>query len=74
MSSYRPDSSSTGRAALTDLPADVRIPSKLLAPGASLIAVSVALFVGAGALAEVTNSAAESMLDYTPYIEAVLGR
>ena len=73
MTSYRPDSALTGRSQATDLPADVRIPKRLLAPGAILIGLSVLIFVVPQPLIEITQRSAEALLHDSDYIRAVLG-
>ena len=70
---YHPDSALTGRSPATELPVDVRIPKRLLAPGAILIGVSVLLFVVPQPLIEVTQQSAEALLQNGDYIRAVLG-
>ncbi|QCU77676.1 monovalent cation/H+ antiporter subunit D family protein [Citricoccus sp. SGAir0253] len=49
-----------------------RIRGALLAPGAAMMAVSVALFVFAGVLMPVVETAAAGLFDTRPYVEAVL--
>jgi multicomponent Na+:H+ antiporter subunit D len=73
MTSYRPDSALTGRSQATELPADVRIPKRLLAPGAILIGLSVLIFVVPQPLIEITQRSAEALLHDSDYIRAVLG-
>lgn len=73
MTIYHPDSKQTGRAPATELTDDVRIPNRLLVPGAIMIAVSVFLFFGAQLVIPFTQRAAEGLLNITPYLEAVLG-
>lgn len=74
MTHYHPDSLSTGRAALTELPDSVRIRTRLLLPGTVMIALSVGLFLFPDLLFAVTERAAEDLLHTVPYIEAVRTR
>lgn len=71
--SYHPDSPLTGRSPATSLPADVRIPTRLLVPGAILIGLSVLLFVAPQPLIEVSQRSADGLLSHGDYIRAVLG-
>ena len=72
METYNPDSARTGRGRAVTLTDDVRVPTRLLAPGIALIAVSVALFVLAGPLADMTTQAGSSMVDVATYAREVL--
>ena len=49
-----------------------RVPARLVAPAAALAAVSVAMFLGYGAVASVVDSAVGGLVDTGPYREAVL--
>lgn len=73
MDTYRPDSPETGRSRSTALTDDVRVSWGLLAPGAALVLVQLAMFVGAGLLLPLARRAAEGLLDTAPYVQAVLG-
>ncbi|MEL4154594.1 monovalent cation/H+ antiporter subunit D family protein [Corynebacterium bovis] len=46
---------------------------RFVLPGATLLAVSVAMFVGAGGVFALTNRAADDLTDTAPYVHAVLG-
>lgn len=72
METYRPDDLRLRRDEPVPLPEDVRIPTRLLAPGAMLAAASVAMFLGAGWLFPVADRAAAALLDLGPYVGAVL--
>ena len=72
MERYRTDNAQTRLSEPVPLPDDVRIPRRLMAPGATLMAVSVAIFVGIGVLDPVIDRAAAGLLDPTAYVEAVL--
>ncbi|WP_153395913.1 monovalent cation/H+ antiporter subunit D family protein [Ornithinicoccus halotolerans] len=72
METYRPDSARTGRGERIALPPHVRIGNRLLAPGAALLVVSLAMFVGAGVVVPFTVEAAASLLDPAAYSQAVL--
>ena len=74
MAQYHPDSPATGRAPATDLTDDVRVRWPLLVPGAFMIAVSVAMFVGGQAIMPVIQDAADALLNVDPYVKEVLGR
>ncbi|MGO1480821.1 MAG: proton-conducting transporter transmembrane domain-containing protein [Brachybacterium sp.] len=69
---YRPDDPATGRGAAVPLPDSTRVPMRLLAPGAAMLVVSVAMFVGIGAVLPLTEAAAAGLLDVSAYIEAVM--
>ncbi|HLS46835.1 MAG TPA: monovalent cation/H+ antiporter subunit D family protein [Ornithinicoccus sp.] len=72
LDTYRPDSPRTGRGPRTELPPQVRVTGRLLAPGATLLVVSLAMFVGAGIVVPLTVDAAAALLDPTGYSQAVL--
>ena len=74
MVQYHPDSPATGRASVTDLTDDVRVRWPLLVPGAFMIGVSVAMFVGGQAIMPVIQDAADALLNVDPYVKEVLGR
>src|SRR5690606_28219212 len=46
MTTYRPDDAQTGRGDAVALPDHVRIPGRLVVPGAAMLALSLAMFVG----------------------------
>ena len=72
MTVYRPDDPTTGRGTDVPLPDDVRIPWRLLAPGAAMMALSLVIFVGIGALLPAVDSSAADLLDVGSYVEAVM--
>ena len=72
MTTYRDLAPAGGRGELREMTETVRIPGRLLAPGVVMMGVSVALFLGAGALMPVVQDAAHALLDTTDYVEAVL--
>ena len=72
METYRPDDLRLRRGDAVPLPESVRIPRRLIAPGATLAAVSVAMFVGAGWLFPLADRAAAGLVRVGPYVEAVL--
>lgn len=74
MTQYHPDSPATGRAPATTLTDDVTVRWTLLLPGAVMMAVSVAMFVGGNVFVSMTQEAANALLDVRPYVEAVLGQ
>ena len=49
------------------------MPRRLLAPGAAMIALSLALFAGIGAVLPSIDVAATDLLDVEAYVEAVIG-
>ena len=73
MTTYRPDDPTTGRGEEQPLPDEVRVPRRLLAPGAAMIALSLALFAGIGAVLPSIDVAATDLLDVEAYVEAVIG-
>ena len=72
MTVYRPDDPTTGRGTDVPLPDDVRIPWRLLAPGAAMMVLSLVIFVGIGALLPAVDSSAADLLDVGSYVEAVM--
>ena len=50
-----------------------RIPTRLLLPGGALVAVSVAMFLGYGAMAPEVDRAVGGLVDTAGYVDAVLG-
>ncbi|MBM6547228.1 monovalent cation/H+ antiporter subunit D family protein [Janibacter sp. YIM B02568] len=72
MERYRTDNAQTRLSEPVPLPDEVRIPLRLLLPGAALIALSVAIFIGIGVLDPVIDRAAAGLVDPAPYVEAVL--
>lgn len=73
METYRPDSPETGRGPSTPITDEVRVGWRLLAPGASLVVLQLAMFAFAGPLMALTRRAAETLLDPALYVQAVLG-
>lgn len=73
MAEYRPDDALRGRGEHVALGEDVRIPARMLLPGAVMLAISVAMFVGIGGLLPLVDSAATGLLDVDAYTEAVIG-
>lgn len=73
MTTYRPDDPTTGRGEEQPLPDEVRVPRRLLAPGAAMIALSMALFAGIGVVLPSIDVAATDLLDVEAYVEAVIG-
>lgn len=72
MDTYRPDDMFTGRGQKTKLPADVRIPMRLSLPGAVLIGISFAMFLGSAAVLPMAEAAGASLMDVGSYVRAVL--
>lgn len=72
MDTYRPDHMFTGRGKKTKLPEDVRIPARLILPGAALIGVSFAMFVGSAFVLPMAEGAGASLMDVRAYVQAVL--
>ncbi|HJC27903.1 MAG TPA: monovalent cation/H+ antiporter subunit D family protein [Candidatus Dietzia intestinipullorum] len=64
------DMEQTRTATEPDLPA--RVPARLLVPGGALVAVSVALFLGYGAVAPQVDRAVGGLVDTTGYVDTVL--
>lgn len=50
-----------------------RVPARLLVPGGALVAVSVAMFLGYGAVAPEVDRAVAGLVDTVGYVDAVLG-
>ena len=73
METYRPDRDGPGRARSVPLTPDVRVTRALLAPGAALVVLQLAMFVFAGPLMALSRRAADGLLDPSAYIQAVLG-
>ncbi|WP_394213916.1 proton-conducting transporter membrane subunit [Brachybacterium vulturis] len=73
MTTYRPDDARTGRGAEVTLPAEVRVPWRLALPGASMMALSLAMFLGIGLVLPFFDAAAAGLLDVDAYVEAVKG-
>ncbi len=73
MTVYRPDDPARGRGNPVELPADHRIPLRMLLPGAAMIALSLAIFVGIGALMPAVDAGAHDLMDARTYVEAVMG-
>lgn len=73
METYRPDSPETGRGRSTALPDTVRVTRSLLTPGAVLVGVQLAMFLGAGVIMPFVRRAAQGLIDTAPYVQAVLG-
>lgn len=68
---YRPPDPETGRGELVSV-GDVRIRTAVALPGLVLVGVSVAMFLGAEPIMQVTARAAASLTDLAPYVQAVL--
>ena len=73
LNTYRPDDARVGRAPETALPEGTTVPWRLLGPGAAMLALSVAMFVGIGAVLPTMDAAATGLLDVPAYVEAVTG-
>ena len=71
MERYRPLRAS-GRASACPLPDEVRVPGRLMAPGAALVVVSVGIFFAAEPLWVATSQIGYDLLHYGRYVEAVL--
>lgn len=56
-----------------EVPDRRRVPTRLLAPGGALVAASVALFLGYGAVAPEVDRAVAGLVDTDAYVRAVLG-
>lgn len=56
-----------------ECPENLNVPTRYVLPSASLIVVSLAMFVGAGPLFTLTNNAADDLTDTTAYVTAILG-
>ena len=50
-----------------------RVPTRLLLPGGALVAVSLAMFLGYGAMAPEVDRAVAGLVDPSEYVQAVLG-
>ncbi len=74
MDRYRADDTATRVTERQPLAEDVRVPLRMLAPGAVLIVVSVAMFVGISEIWPVMERAAAGLVDSRAYVEAVLPR
>jgi multicomponent Na+:H+ antiporter subunit D len=70
---YRPALDDGSRGPDQPVPAGLRIPGRLLAPGTAMIGVSVLLFVFAGALMPIIETATAGLFETGPYVDAVLG-
>ena len=73
-----PDGDASGDAAPVrddddNAPTRPRIPGRLLVPGGALVAVSVAMFLGYGAVAPEVDRAVGGLVDTAAYVQAVLG-
>lgn len=68
----RPDVVTGGRGPDVVLPDGVRVARRLTAPGLLMIGLSVALFVGAGALMPIVEQGVAGLFDTTDYVKAVL--
>lgn len=55
------------------VPADLRIPARIIVPSAAMMLLSCAMFIGAGFVVDLTNDAASALLDVSSYTQAVLG-
>ncbi|MGP5290340.1 proton-conducting transporter transmembrane domain-containing protein [Brachybacterium tyrofermentans] len=74
MTTYRPDDPRVGRGDPLPLPDEVRVPWRLAMPGAAMMALSLAMFVGIGLVLPTIDTAATDLLDVEAYVEAVIGR
>ena len=74
MTTYRPDDAQTGRGDAVALPDHVRIPGRLVMPGAAMLALSLAMFLGIGAVLPTIDTAGTDLLDVEAYVRAVIGR
>ncbi|MFC7400720.1 proton-conducting transporter membrane subunit [Citricoccus sp. GCM10030269] len=72
LTGYRPALDDGTRGPVQAITDSVRVPGRLLAPGAVMMGVSVLLFVFAGTLMPFVDSAAAGLLETGPYVEAVL--
>lgn len=73
METYRPDSPETGRGRSVRLPREVTVPWSLFLPGAALVTLQLAMFLGAGTIMPLVRRAAAGLVDTAPYVQAVLG-
>lgn len=55
------------------VPHTLRVRASLVAPAATLLAISVLMFLGSGPLMDALHAATESLLDVSSYQESVLG-
>lgn len=69
---FRPDDPRIGRGEDEPLPEGLSVPARMLAPGAVMIGLSVAIFVGIGALLPAVDAGAADLLDVRAYVEAVM--
>ncbi len=72
MRRFWPAAPAGGRGEPRSLPETLRIPGALLAPGVTMMALSVALFAFAGPLMPFVETAADGLFETGPYVEAVL--
>lgn len=72
MQTFRPDSAETGRAPAEPIRRNVRIPARLLVPATIMIGISVALFCFPEPMLDLTQRAADGLLDHSDYVEAVM--
>ena len=56
-----------------DEPSRPRVPARLLVPGGVLVGISVAMFLGYGAMAPEVDRAVGGLVDTAAYVQAVLG-
>lgn len=73
MTRYRPLGADGRRGGWTGLDDEVRVPARLLLPAGFLCALSVALFLGYGAVAPEVDRAVAGLIDTSGYVDAVLG-
>lgn len=73
MTEFLPDDPLTSRGDFTPITEDTRTSWRLLWPAATLIAISIGLFFAIGWVWPFFDGAAQSLLDVSAYVEAVLG-
>lgn len=73
MTTFRPDDPRIGRGTDSPLPDDVRVPWRMLTPGAAMLGLSLVIFVGIGALMPAVDAGAVDLLDVDAYVKAVMG-
>ncbi|MFL0580039.1 proton-conducting transporter membrane subunit [Dietzia sp. 179-F 9C3 NHS] len=73
MTRYRPLDVEGRRTGWTGLDDEVRVPARLLLPAGLLCALSVAMFLGYGAVAPEVDRAVAGLIDTSGYVDAVLG-
>lgn len=73
MQQYQPDDPVTARGVRTEITADTVIGAKRAAPATLLIGLSIALFIGIGAIWPFFENAATGLVEVSSYVQAVLG-